>query len=255
MRTVQLNKSDRIPLTGCQVQTGYWNLGGGGGLQGQGITPGPQDMPAIEVTVRRSAGNNGGPVQFFFGPFVGINTSTLSATATAVTMPPGSADRGSLFPMAISQAVADQAAMYNSPSHTIRIGSNYHYPTDQAGQWTSFLLDENNVPAIRNLIANGNPNPLKIGDKIWIEPGTKTTLYSDVPVGTDVLLPVVTSIETHAEVPLISFIPFHITASVGGSGKYVEGYFLSDYYAHPDPGAGSNPGPYYGAFTPSRLVK
>ena len=77
----------------------------------------------------------------------------------------------------------------DADSDTFRIGSAYHDPT--GGQWTSFLADANNVPTIRDLIDNGNPSELKIGDQIWIEPGTKTTLYSDAAdrIGDTFLLP------------------------------------------------------------------
>ena len=85
------------------------------------------------------------------------------------------------------------------------------------------------MPTIRDLIANGNPDPIEIGDMIWIEPGTKTALYSDVPVGEDVLLPIVTDISTHAKNAIVGFGPFHITASVGGSGKYIQGHFITNY--------------------------
>ncbi len=93
-----------------------------------------------------------------------------------------------------------------------------------------------------------------MGDDIWIQSGTKTTLYGSVPVGQDVLLPVVDAVlrdTTHSEVPIYAFIGFHITGSVGGSGKYIEGYFIFNYYA----GSGGSIGPNYGAYSPPRLVQ
>ena len=115
----------------------------------------------------------------------------------------------------------------------------------------AFLDDANNVPAIRDLIANGNPDPLKIGDMIWIEPGTKTALYSDVPINVDVLLPVVVDISTHARNAIVGFGAFHITASVGGSGKYIQGHFTTNYKEPLATGGG----PSYGAYIPPVLVK
>ena len=187
----------------------------------------------------------------FFATVVGMNTFNVSAVATAVMTSPGTALTGALLPVAIGKDVADQAASHNSPLTKFRIGSDYHYPTSEAGQWTSFKVDSNNVPTIRDLIANGNPTPLSVGDDIWIQPGTKTTLYSSIPVGSDVLLPVVQNIDTHAYVKVIAFIGFHITASVGGSGKYIEGYFLPDFYTSNTSGVGPN----YGAFSPPKLVQ
>ena len=80
---------------------------------------------------------------------------------------PGTALTGALLPVAIGKDVADQAASHNSPLTKFRIGSDYHYPTSEAGQWTSFKVDSNNVPTIRDLIATGNPSPLNVGDNIW----------------------------------------------------------------------------------------
>jgi hypothetical protein len=252
---IGVNKSDGVPLTHCDVETGYWNLAHTPqGLQSQGITPGPNDAPAVKVTVQRAAGINGGPVQTWLAGIIGIATLNVSAEATAVSASPGTMRPGALMPIAISKEVADQAGRYNSPAATVRIGSSYHYPNSMAGQWTSLDLDRNDVPTIRDLIANGNPTPLGVGDNIWIEPGTKTSLYRDVPVGTDALFPVVDAVlrdNTHAEVPIYGFIGFHITNSVGGSGKYIEGYFIFNYYA----GLGGPIGPNYGAFSPPRLVK
>ena len=249
---IGLNQSDRITLTSGVVQTGYWNIAQTPpGLQGTGITPGPQDYPAVKVTVTKSAGENGGPVQHWFAPVIGIKTSDVSATATAVMASPGTALPGAVMPIVIGQAVAKQWTGYNNPANQIYIGSDYHYPTANAGQWTSFLTQENDVPDIRNLLASGNPAQLSIGDSIWTEPGTKNTLFTSVPVGTNVLLPVVANIVTDSWQPIVGFIGFHITASVGGSGKYIEGYFLPGFYA----GLTGGVGPNYGAYAPPSLVQ
>jgi len=252
---IQMNKSDGSTLNNCEVQTGYWNLSKTPpGLQSQGITPGPLDVPAVMVAVSRSSGNNGGPVGLILGPILGRSFASVSAQAIAVTGSPGHVEPGALLPMVISKEIADQAGNYNSPTKTFRIGSAYHYPNSEAGQWTSLNLDTNNVPTIRDLIANGNPTPLSVGDNIWIEPGTKTTLYSSVPVGVDVLVPVVNVIisdSTHSAVPIYGFIGFHITNSVGKSDKYIEGYFIPNYYAR----KGGLTGPNYGAYVPPKLVQ
>lgn len=208
----------------------------------------------MKVTVRRTAGKNGGPVNTFFGPFIGKSTVDVGAEAIAVSNAPSSVNPGTLLPIAISREVADQKSSHRTAATAIRIGSSYHYPSSMAGQWTSFTLDENNVTAVRNLIENGNPDPIGIGTPIWIEPGTKTALYGNVPIGSDVILPVVDatiSDTTHSAVPVYGFIGFHITASVGGSGKYIEGYFLDSIKIGGSPGAG----PAYGVYVPPRLVQ
>jgi Flp pilus assembly protein TadG len=252
---IQLNKSESATLVDCQVQSGYWNLSGTpSSLQPQSITPGALDVPAVMVTVSKAPGQNAGPIAAFFSTVLGINSFSVSAQSVAVSASPGSAQPGALFPIAISKELADQAASHNNSSKTVRIGSAYHYPNSMAGQWTSLNLNTNNVPTIRDLIAYGNPTPLDIGDNIWIQPGTKTTLYSSVPIGKTVLLAVVNTVlsdVTHSAVPIYGFIGFHITDSVGGSQKYVEGYFVFDYYA----GLTGPGGPNYGVYSPPRLVK
>jgi len=252
--TAPSNKAGGNTIVDYEIQPGYWNLANTAlGLQPTSITPGANDVTAVKVTVRRAAGKNGGPLNTFFGAIVGKSTVDVSATATAISASPGTAKTGAFLPVAITKAVADQKNSYKCGSGSFRIGSSYHYPTSEAGQWTSFDVDSNNVPTIRDLIANGNPTTLNIGDSIWIQPGTKTTLYSSVPVPADVVLPVVNNLDTHSFVPIVGFVCFHITDSVGGSGKYIEGCFNDSCYAGNT--GGINPGPNYGAYAPPALVQ
>ena len=246
------NKAGGVTLTDYDVQAGYWNLATGV-LKSTLVTPGTQEAPAVQVTVQKTGGLNNGPAQLFFAKVLGIGTASVSATATAVTACPGVAYPGALFPIAIRKSVADQASQFGSRSSTMKIGSDYHYPSDDAGQWTSFDTDANDVPFIRNLIQNGNPNTVTNLDSIWIQPGTKNTIYNEVPFEIDVALPVVldANFDTHTRVPVYGFIGFHITGSKKGNKPYVEGYFTSFLYI---PNSGPV-GPCYGAYTPPRLVQ
>jgi hypothetical protein len=244
------------------AQGGYWNLAHTPyGLQDKSIFPGANDVPAIQVTVQRTAGMNGGPVRNFFASIMGMNTSSVGVTATAVCAFSGSVQPGPLLPVAISKEIADQAPIYNSPSNIATIGSAYHYPNSMAGQWTSFQLDTNNVPDVRDLILNGNPTALSIGDLIWIQPGVKNTLFDDKNhpsisdyIGRDVVLPVVDAVlsdSTHSEVPIYAFIGFHITDAAGKNKKWIKGYFVENVYL----GASGPGGPYYGTAAPPVLVQ
>jgi hypothetical protein len=249
---VRSNQSSNRPLIDAQVQVGYWNLISKI-LQPTNIANTANDLPAVMVTVSRAIGSNGGPVSLVFAPVLGVDTMPVDAQAMAVIGYPKEVDAGQAFPMAILKALADEY-WDKDPPISFRIGSSYLYPTSEAGQWTSFKVDANNVPTIRDLIANGNPEALVAGqDQIWIEPGTKTTLYDDVAnlVGHTVLLPVVEDLSTHAYVSVIGFVPFYIEASVGGSGKYIQGRFDPNYLV-PKSSPG---GPQYGALTPPRLVQ
>ena len=142
----------------------------------------------------------------------------------------------------------------------LRIGSSYHYPNCDSGQWTSFNQDANSQSAIKGLIANGNPDPMNIGDNTWIEPGTKTASYNDllarypVPPGADVVLVVVNlpnGLNTQGATPIVAFAGFHIDDIQGGSNKYIQGHFITGGTVTGSSGSGT----YYGSYTPPRLAQ
>jgi Flp pilus assembly protein TadG len=216
-------------LTDAQVSTGYWT------------SPSGVQVPAVFVTINRSAGNNGGAVTVFFAKILpGVASSApVTASATAAQGYPGSAPGEILFPIALSSCMTDQYFSQNplpSPPTTIVFSSPYTPGGSgcYTGQWTSFKLDNNDVPTIRDLITNGSPTPLNTGDNIWIEPGAKASLYGFVnswlPAGgKDVLMPIIdgtTGITTHAEMAIKGFATFHIV-SADQSAKTVTGYFIN----------------------------
>lgn len=79
---VQQNKAEGKLLTDCQVDYGYWSKLSHT-LQSSGITPQKTDAAAIRVTIQKSSGNNGGPIQLLFAPIFGVKTFDLSARAVA----------------------------------------------------------------------------------------------------------------------------------------------------------------------------
>lgn len=261
---IGLNSADGQTLSTGTIAVGYWNITGSpSGLQSTTITRGTNDMPAIKVTVSRVSGSNGGPLQTYFAGLIGTSTIGVSATAVATIAPPGTAKPGALFPLAITQC------MYNNfwdtttgkpkidPStgqvYEFKIGSSYHYAGCDSGQWTTFDVNANDTPTVTDLINNGNATSLSIGDNTWIQTGTKTAIYGAVTVPSTVLLPVVVDVNTNSAVPIVAFAAFRIDASVGGSGKYIQGHFTSDILAT---NVGPGPGgvPYYGAYVPPVLV-
>lgn len=282
---ISLNQTGNITLTDIVVSSGYWNLTETpSGLQSQSITPGADDKPGVKVTISKTPGNNGGPVNTFFARVLGINSMNASATAVAVVTSPGYTS--SLFPLAIPQCMYDAYWANGQPqlvngSYDIKIGSAYHYSGCGAafitGQWTSLDTDENNVPRIRDLIAQARGElpgtELAIGSNIWIEPGTKTTLYplvnscSSAGDGTCayVSMPVVCPNSpgcnnlldtTHAQIPISGFACVHIMSADGGSGKSITVRMVgtSDPNYSKCKTAGSGTGPNYGLYLPPRLV-
>ena len=282
---ISLNKAANATLINGQIQYGYWNITGSPvGLQSTSITPGPNDLPAVKVTISKASGNNGGAVNTFFANVLGIASLDVGATAVAVVSSPGKIGAGVLFPVAISTCMynnywdsatqkpktATSTAPLTGQTLTQTIGqpyrfqitSSYHAGLCEAGQWTSFDVDSNNVPTIRDLITNRNSVPLGIGDNIWIQPGTKTALYSSVndcsASGNKsceyVLVPVVDNISTHAWNPIKAFACIHIDLAVGGSGKYIQAEMVAMGDPHCKFPNLSGNGPAYGAWQPPRLA-
>ena len=260
--SIAWNKSDGKSLVNCQVQSGYWNLSQSpAGLQPQDITPGPQDVPAVKVQVRKADGQNGGPVPTYFARIFGLNSIPVQAQAVAVVANPGYAEPGAILPVAISKELADKYKEHKDLANKFKIGSAYHYPNSMAGQWTSFLTASNNVPTIRDLLESGNPGRISVGDQIYIQPGTKDSIYQAGPnpsicdfIGKDVLLPIVDAVlrdDTHDWAPVAGFIGFHIVSVEKAPEKTITGYFVDGFTAPKSGGSGPN----YGALTPLRLVQ
>jgi len=91
-QTVLLNRVDNQALTDCQVEYGYWNLTTRT-LESAGIIPTASHRPAVQVSITKAAGQNGGPIQMFFAqtlPIFGMPTKDLTVRAVAVIRPSGS---------------------------------------------------------------------------------------------------------------------------------------------------------------------
>ncbi len=257
---VSLNKSSNFTLSDSQVTYGYWDMAGVNGLQPSSKTPGADDLPAIKVTINRDIGNNGGAVRLFFASILGIPTAPVVASAVAVVSP-NVMNPGTLFPVAIFTCLYDEFwdSATNSPKlatstapltpdgpaqvigkpYVFQIGSSYHIApclaSGGAGQWTSFKVDNNDVPTISDLIVNGNPTTMAVGDDTWIQPGTKDTLFDNknqpsvngCSAAGDkscmyVAILVVDSIDTHAKNPIERFACLRIDFAVGASEKYIQ---------------------------------
>jgi Flp pilus assembly protein TadG len=249
--TVKLNYADNHLLTNANVQAGYWDLTWRWNTAPKDATTGainllptttPFDptryVPAVRVKVDKAAGSNSGPVTNYLAGIIGTPTSKESSQAVAGVFKVdgkgiASVPAQSCFPFAVPVCwVNDWQANHlnDDPPLSVIIGSDYH--AEDGGQWTSFLIDANNVPTIRDLIDNGNPTPLSVGDRIWIQPGTKTTLFVDMSVneGKIGLLPVVPDdYATHDYTTLLGFVAYYLDDAVGGSGKYIKGHFVKDY--------------------------
>jgi hypothetical protein len=244
--TITKNYADGVPPNG-NIQAGFWNLTwhwstaprdtttGAIQLLAQSTPPNPLYVPAVRVKTDKNAGVNSGKVQFLFAKVMGIADASPSAQAVAAVFPRKgkgikSVPAQSCFPFATPLTWVTQH-WNDDPPTTFRIGSTYH--AEDGGEWTSFLIDANNVPTIRNLINNGNPTPMTVGQDIYIQPGTKSVLYSDLSVdkGKIGLLAVVRDdFATHDDTPILAFVAFKLE-DCGGSGDsaYLQGHFVKGY--------------------------
>lgn len=261
------NSAATVALEEGDVQTGYWNIGRNPDyLQAKNITPGTGDMPAVRVTINKNSASSNGPISTFFAGIWGKSTLDTGATAIAVVSSPGKAGTGVLFPVAITKCMYDNywdstTGQPTSPNSPFNITSPYHTGPCEAGQWTSLLTDNNDVQTIRGLIDNGNPDPLGIGDDIWIEPGTKNALYDDVnncsAAGNGsceyVMVAVVDDISTHAEVPVVAFACLRILSAYGGNEKRITVQMVGMGDPHCTFSGTSSTGPAYGVTQPPRL--
>lgn len=288
-QAVGANKSDGSPLVTATIQSGYWNLNGGTQMQPQTLAPlgackiaggvmtTACDKPAVMVTLERAGNSNGGPVGTLVAAMYGSERSPISASSVAVISSPAKVLPGSLLPLAINKCMYDlywdfatdspKLATSNPGPNNIpqtigqpwrlRIGSSYHYGACTAGQWTTFERDVNDIPNVRDLILNGNPTPLGIGDDTWIEPGTKSSAYDTMKdrypiLPADVTVAIVdypSGWQTNTETPITGFAGFRIT-EINKQAKYIEGQFVRGTTS----GAGGI-GPSFGTFTPPRLAR
>lgn len=275
--------------SGHQIQVGYWSLlnrAPSGGAFSTTFSPlTPNDKPAVRVSITKDAGVNNGPVAMLTRLIFGRTTDVpMAAQAVAVLSVPSSVSPGSpLLPVAINKCMFDKYwdSVNNKPqlatattltyldgsgktqtiNQTIgqpwelRIGSAYHYGTCDAGQWTSFSRNTNDVPTIRDFINNGVPDPLSVGDNTWIEPGTKDTIYDAIaakyPPGSDVTVVVVNSADLSklGQSQIVAYAGFHIDA-IDKSKKYIQGHFIPAAVTSGSSGVGTV---FYGTYTPPRL--
>jgi Flp pilus assembly protein TadG len=273
---IALNRATGIQLTEGRVQTGYWNLTGSAtSLQGLPMTPTVNDAPAVQVTVRKAEGQNSGPVRTFLAGILGTSTVPLQATAVAGVTSPG---RASLtFPVAMSQCMyqkfwnmsAQPPAPVNDPKtgkpYVFKIGSLYHYDNCDSGQWTALNFSGKGANTIDQILAHDQelfdppPPMLSIGDTVFMDSGSKTSLYKAVeqcikakeyPCNT-VVMPVLDQVVAGTNATITGFACLKILGANGGNQKFIEVQMSNTCPPIPSGGVGPN----YGVISPPSLFK
>ena len=269
---IALNRSAQVALRDAVVLPGYWNLDGTEGtLQSLPATPGPADVAAVMVTVRRDAGHNGGPVPVFFARVWGINAIPVSASAVAAVTAAGVTGPGVLFPLAVSACLYRQYwdAAANPPAprldpatglpYVFRIGPGYSYGTCRPGTWTSFDSDTGDQASLQSLLQERNPAMLKTGQPIWMQTGAWDALLDSVDACSArgsgqcarVIVPVTENVSGHVQDSVTAFACLRIELASSGGDNYVQAVMLRHCKV---PNAGGT-GPNYGALATPRLTR
>ena len=254
-QTIVKNPVDGLALTSWTVEAGFWDLTNKTMLPYTSTTLTDAEIPAVRVTINKNGSSNGGPVNFFFGSLMGKDSSDLTVKSLAA-LPggPSVAEEGAAFPFAVPETWVKNN--WDNPNQPTIIGSVYNpaskdWEPSEQGQWTSLLVDNNDVTTIRELMNNGNPTEIKVGDNIYIQPGAKASLYGDAGnfIGKVVLIPVVKDdFLTHSFTPIKGFVAFYIEAT-SQSQKWIKGHFMKNYIA---PGTKTiTTAPYYGTWAGS----
>ena len=272
-QAIALNAADGKKLSTGIVQSGYWNpQNSSAQLQLLPVTPTGNDVPALQVTLSKGQGQNDGEVPNFFARLWNHLSTPITVTAVAGVTSPGSIKKGGLFPLVASQCVYDTYWNANSkppsPALDPLTGAAFvlvlmafdDKPTDpcKTFQWSSLLNDSNDVGSFRTLVADRNPEELSIGDKIWIEPGSKATLFdtvNDCSAAKDkkcefVTLPMVSSIAAHQDVPISSF----ACARILSADKPQKTISIQLSNTCPQPPSGGV-GPNFGVVSPPSLLR
>jgi hypothetical protein len=133
------------------------------------------------------------------------------------------------------------------------------------GQWTALNFEGKGANLIDDIIAHKpslfEPPPpmLSIGDKVTMESGSKTSLYSDVQkcIGAAsfpcnlVVLPIVEQVDAGATATIKGFACMKLLAAEGGSKKYISAQMSNECTSLPSGGIGPN----YGVISPPSLFK
>ena len=273
-QTVRLNMAEGRELIPdhAEVNSGHWNpKQAQAQLVQRPHSPSTQEVPAVEVVLRKTGNLNDGPATTFLARIWSINGIDTSARAIAGRVAPGKVHENQLFPMAISRCLYDNYwnRLGSPPGPRLdpktlqpivfKIGSTYdHGPCDTA-QWTSLTDRSNSASVLRKMIVDGTAPAVSAQSLIWVQQGKESSLYGKdlqdcIKAGTAhctrVLVPVLQTLNTGALNPVYAFACLRLLGAKQGQ-DYVLAQMSSDC---PTP-QGSGVGPDLGVLLPPRLLQ
>ncbi len=267
-------------LTEATIQVGYWDTTNAHtGLQLLPMTPAKTDIPAIQVSIAKSTGQNSGEVKTLFANFLGI--ASMPVSVSAVSARAGAATMGSnvLFPLAIPKCMYDN--YWNSSTSPIgpktdpstksvyvfQIGSNIYAGCNingtkfPAGAWAAATSGDTSSSNLLNLVSSRLSQSLRIGDQIFVNSGNYgQNLYTAVNSCSAAATPsnqtcryvnvaIFDNTSTTGYNKITGFACMEILSASGGSSKAIVASMSTKCTTAPSSGIG----PSYGVTTPPKL--
>ena len=281
VQTLQQNNVDSASLAGIGtdeipnlVELGYWDITWTNGIPDAPPASGhllgytnpaayipasTNEVAAVRVILNKTAGGTGplSPTNTVFASVLGSSSmNNYASSIVAVRPSPTTIPAGDAFPFAIPYQYV-KANWDKDPPVTFSVGSALH--DVGGGQWTTFKSIDNSASYADALIINGNPVSLSVNDQIYIQPGTKSSVYNTVlsqfrsnPNKIYMVAVVADGFSTGSYATVKAFAAFQITGCSGsGSDPYVEGHFVPNYM---DPKASGAGGEHLGAALTPKLV-
>lgn len=258
------NQADGALLHDATIRSGYWSLSDAvPTLKSASVVPSAYDAPAVEVTLTKTTGVNGGGARTFFLNFWGIHSQPLQVKAVAGISSPGATR---IFPFAVSQDLFltywNASSLPVGPKNDPATGKPYVFKlTGASGGWADLSAVTNDSGIVSDWLAYVSPVLSSIGQHIWPQPGVKASNYQDVencsaagklPTGKTceyVYMPVLLDVQAKTSTPILGFACMHILGANQGA-KYIQAEMSTQCPVLPGKGVAAN---YYGAKAPPSL--
>jgi Flp pilus assembly protein TadG len=239
----------------------YWNLNTKT-MKSTAATPVAFDVPAMHVMVSKTDGQNNGKINMWLASILGVPSAAGRGESVAMISFNTGMPAGGLKPMVATKTIVDKYWEKYDPTNPtapfqFKLGDG---TTAEDTMWSTFKVVDNSDAYTKQLIEQGNPTPLSIGDSIHLQPGVRAVDYGPNEMGAfinqTVMLPIVdpSTLVANTEAPILGFIAFHITGYNQG-GKYIEGYFDKNVISNPYQNITGLPSPIAPtSFNPPQLV-
>ena len=266
LAAVLYNQAAGAALSDATVRSGFWNLSDTSpSLKPGSSTPVAYDAPAVEVSVSRATGFNGGPIKTFFLNYFGISTQSLQVKAVAGMASPGATR---IFPYAVANALFQ--TYWNASS--LPVGPKIDPLTNKpyvfqllgaTGGWVDLSATSNSAGLVTDWLLATSPVLTSVGQSVWPQPGTKASNYKDVSACSAasktlanraceyVYMPILSDVQAKTAVPVLGFACMHILDAAQGQ-QYILAEMSTQCPVMPGQGVSAN---YYGAKSSPALFK